>query len=81
MAWGVSEMRYGTPMNVTLAVGYQFTFDGTWKAGYNPTFSNDTIPITAGTYTLTAADTGFFDPVLNTQVSFSETPIQIVVTN
>ena len=81
VVWGVSEVRMGTSFNEMLSVGYQFTFGGTWKAGFNPEFSYDTIPITTGIYTLSVTDTGFFDPALNTQVPFSVTPIQIVITN
>lgn len=77
IVWGVTEIRRGTASYTTLPIGYNFNFGGTWTATKEPYF---TIPITAGTYTLSVSDTGFFDPSLNMQVPFSVTPIVLVVT-
>ena len=69
IVWGRSDFRSGTTLTVAAGVGWNFGFSATWMAGNNPDF---TIPVTAGTYTLSAS---------NNALSLSVTPIQIVVTN
>ena len=69
IVWGRADFRSGTTLTVAAGIGWDFNFPATWTAGNNPSF---TIPITPGTYTLSAT---------NNALSLSVTPIQIVVTN
>ena len=78
VVWGQADNRSGTTLTITAGIGWSFNFTSTWKVGNNAGF---TVPVTAGTYTLSVSDTGFYDPSLNMQVPFSVTPIQITVSD
>lgn len=78
LIWGIARGRTGTTSTTPITLGWNVGGPSTWTVIKDPSY---TVPITAGTYTLSVSDTGFYDPVLNMQMPFSVTPIQITVTN
>lgn len=78
VVWGIAVGRTGTTLNTPISLAWNFGGPRTWTATKDP---NYTVAVTAGTYTLSVSDTGFYDPALNMDVPFSVTPIQIVVSD
>ena len=76
VVWGITRARSGTTLTTPVTIGYQVGGDSTWTAATNPDYN---VPVSAGIYTLSVSDTGFYNSGGNTQVPFSVTPIQITV--
>lgn len=76
LVWGIGIGRTGTTLNTPISLAWNFGGPRTWTVDKDP---NYTVAVTAGIYTLSVSDSGFFDPALNMDVPFSVTPIQIVV--